>query len=649
MTLKMLIDAHHPEETRVVLCNNEKIEEFDIETSTKSQNKGNVYLAKVTRVEPSLQAAFVDYGSERMGFLPFGEIHRDYYQIPAEDKAVLEEEEQAEAAQDDDDEANTSDADNAELEEFGDDEPFEEATRKKKPRQKRYKIQEVIKKGQVLLVQVVKEERGNKGAALTSYVSLPGRYCVLMPNTANAGGVSRKIRDRKERNKLKKALAGLELNPGMSMIIRTNGQGHSAMDIKRDYQYLVRTWNSIRDNALNSNAPAEVYSEGDIVKRSMRDLYNKDIEEVIVEGDTAYKAAKDVLKMMLPSHAKRVKKHKGDVPIFYHYEVEKELLTLHDSVAVLPSGGYLVINSTEALIAVDVNSGKATSEHNVEDTALTTNIEAAHELARQLRLRDLAGLVVIDFIDMYQYSNRRVVERELKNALRSDRAKIKVGKISGFGLLEMSRQRLRPSFTEVNMHVCPSCNGLGILRSTESCAVQLTRAIENELTQHDLKKLDVITTPQVAIYFLNKKRQRINELEAKYNIEINVLEDATLSPSEYKIISIDADSGEKYEVISKPNSIQEDVINNKRKKRRRTKKKGSKAKQNKNTKPNNDNVDKGDKPKGEDKPANDKPAEGSADDKPKKRQNRRRRPRKKNNDNSDSKPEMQEVSNDFEG
>ena len=712
MGSKMLIDASHPEETRVVVIRGNRIEEFDFESATRRQLKGNIYLAKVTRVEPSLQAAFVEYGGNRHGFLAFSEIHPDYYQIPLADRmALLQEEEEAHAREDEDqngnnhqeprpssrrrkrseprkrssgtdktvaaeaaaeaastedvevsttdadtganaesnmdveapsggdvplatshdtpaltdavtsedeqdlhedgeeeeeeeeeeegeedeeeesvDEADDGDAATAEeevdrlsdkdepanvsaaadssgaaerAEDNGDDgaveaiapaphlehgvpgelgngvedveEDIEDQTiesvgaedaleevpqRSRKPQRRQYKIQEVIKRRQVILVQVVKEERGNKGAALTTYLSLAGRYCVLMPNTARGGGISRKITDSGDRRRLKDVAKEIEVPQGMGLIVRTAGAQRTKSEIKRDYDYLLRLWESVRDLTLKSTAPALVYEEGSLVKRAIRDLYTKDVDEVIVEGDGAYREAKDFMKMLMPSHAKNVKPYKDTRPLFSRFQAESQLDGLYSPTVTLPSGGYMVINQTEALVSVDINSGKATREHNIEDTALKTNLEAADEVARQLRLRDLAGLVVIDFIDMEEKRNNRNVERRLKEALKNDRARIQVGRISHFGLLEMSRQRLRPGLLEGSSRTCPHCEGRGIVRSISSCGLSVLRAIEEHLIARKPENLTVKCTREIAFYILNEKRDNLLSIETTYGISI---------------------------------------------------------------------------------------------------------------------------------
>ncbi|HHN72974.1 MAG TPA: ribonuclease E/G, partial [Thermopetrobacter sp.] len=456
---KMLIDASHPEETRVVVVKDDKIEEFDYESAARKQLKGNIYLAKVTRVEPSLQAAFVDYGGNRHGFLAFSEIHPDYYQIPVADREALLREEKDENAEEEDNggEAPVAEENGEEtVDAVGAEDAMEEVPqRRPRKRQRQYKIQEVIKRRQVMLVQVVKEERGNKGAALTTYLSLAGRYCVLMPNTARGGGISRKITDPKDRKRLKKIAQEIAVPEGMGLIIRTAGAQRTKAEIKRDFDYLLRLWENIRELTLKSTAPALIYEEGNLIKRAIRDLYSKDVAEILVEGEGAYREARAFMKMMMPSHARNVKLYREPVPLFARHRVDQQLDSLFSPIAPLPSGGYLVINQTEALVSIDINSGKSTREHSIEDTALKTNLEAAEEIARQLRLRDLAGLIVIDFIDMEEKRNNRAVERRLKEALKSDRARIQVGRISHFGLLEMSRQRLRQGMLENATRPCP--------------------------------------------------------------------------------------------------------------------------------------------------------------------------------------------------
>src|SRR5579871_5955470 len=695
MANKMLIDATHPEETRVVVLRGNRVEEFDFESAHRRQLRGNIYLAKVTRVEPSLQAAFVDYGGNRHGFLAFSEIHPDYYQIPVADRQALIDEEgraqraaedeadrrsrrggrpasaarrgdaivgnepaeeadapvseeestpapalgdepvdepfdelsgaharDADGARDEDeeaedrasphaetalplsapagpepppaswtdtasdstaeavdalaeaddpragagtaDEANTDDAGEATTQN-GDDGPVAESRNRSEngeddeaadevvesvggadaleevpdraPRYRRqYKIQEVIKRRQVMLVQVVKEERGTKGAALTTYLSLAGRYSVLMPNTARGGGISRKITNAEDRARLKEAAAELEVPEGMGVTLRTAGASRTKIEIKRDFEYLLRMWETVRDLTLKSTAPKLVYEEGSLVKRSIRDLYTKDIEDVIVAGVDGYNEAKEFMRMLMPSHAKNVKLYTDTQPLLSRYGVENQLDAMFSPVVQLRSGGYIVLNQAEALVAIDVNSGRATREHHIEDTALKTNLEAADEIARQLRLRDLAGLIVIDFIDMEENRNNRAVERRLKECLKQDRARIQVGRISHFGLLEMSRQRIRTSVLESSTEKCPYCGGTGHVRSVSSLALQVLRALEEQLMRGATHNLVVRTRPDVALYVLNQKRAHLRSLEERFAITIMILADETVVPPQAFVI-----------------------------------------------------------------------------------------------------------------
>ena len=575
---KMLIDAAHPEETRVVVVHGNRVEEFDFESENKKQLRGNIYLAKVTRVEPSLQAAFVEYGGNRHGFLAFNEIHPDYYQIPVADREELLKEWAAESrAQDEDDSDDNSSADdeadneadaeldasaeNADAEEaneqsadadgdeeeadvasdetveaMGSEDAIEEAQPRKQRRQLRsYKIQEVIKRRQVILIQVVKEERGNKGAALTTYLSLAGRYCVLMPNTARGGGISRKITNGGDRKKLKAVAEGLDVPEGMGLIVRTAGAKRTKTEIKRDFEYLLRLWERVRDLTLESMAPALVYEEGSLIKRSIRDLYSKDIDQVLIEGDGAYREAKDFMRMLMPSHAKNVQPYKDREPIFQKHSIDMQLDAMFSETVTLKSGGYLVINQTEALVAIDVNSGRATKERNIEATALKTNLEAAAEAARQFRLRDLAGLIVIDFIDMDENRNNRAVEKKLKEALKSDRARIQVGRISHFGLLEMSRQRMRAGIIEGSTVICPACNGSGFVRSVESTALHVLRSVEAEAVKGKNPAFTVTVSPEVAIYILNQKRSHLLEIEATYGVSVYIETDRDVHGSDHKV------------------------------------------------------------------------------------------------------------------
>ncbi|QJF51057.1 Rne/Rng family ribonuclease [Roseobacter ponti] len=644
MAKKMLIDATHAEETRVVVVDGNKVEEFDFESENKRQLAGNIYLAKVTRVEPSLQAAFVDYGGNRHGFLAFSEIHPDYYQIPVADRLALMEEErafaEAQKAKEDDeekpkrrsrsrsrsrskaesaanDDATTSkdvesdqidgmetiDLDDEEgsspmervaetpveepsddpettadatdgnddaagedaagedlapagedddeeddkprkadasakddtIESVADDDDQEDIRPARKPRPRRYKIQEVIKVRQILLVQVVKEERGNKGAALTTYLSLAGRYCVLMPNTARGGGISRKITNAADRKKLKEIANEIEVPQGAGLIVRTAGAKRTKAEIKRDYEYLQRLWEQIRELTLKSIAPAKIYEEGDLIKRSIRDLYNRDIDEVFVEGERGYRIAKDFMKMIMPSHAKNVKLYAEGLPLFARYQVESYLASMFNPTVQLPSGGYIVIGVTEALVAIDVNSGRATKEGSIEQTATKTNLEAAEEVARQLRLRDLAGLIVIDFIDMDERKNNAAVEKRMKDKLKTDRARIQVGRISGFGLMEMSRQRLRPGMIEATTQPCHACHGTGLIRSDDNLALSIIRQIEEEGTRKRSREVLVKAPVGIANFLMNHKREHIAQIEGRYGLSVRIEGDPTLVSPDFSL------------------------------------------------------------------------------------------------------------------
>ncbi|WP_043699705.1 Rne/Rng family ribonuclease [Yoonia vestfoldensis] len=604
MPKKMLIDATHAEETRVVVVDGNKVEEFDFESQFKRQLAGNIYLAKVTRVEPSLQAAFVDYGGNRHGFLAFAEIHPDYYQIPVADREALMAEERAyaeslkaeeddedspkptrrrtrnskpraasvdsgdavvtsgddpagletidldddlegsspmelvgetpvetPAADEDIDDAMTDDA----IESVADADDIDDMRPVRKPRPRRYKIQEVIKVRQILLIQVVKEERGNKGAALTTYLSLAGRYCVLMPNTARGGGISRKITNAVDRKKLKEIASEMTVPDGAGLIIRTAGSQRTKAEIKRDYEYLQRMWEQIRELTLKSISPAKIYEEGDLIKRSIRDLYSKDIDEVIVAGEAGYRSAKDFMRMIMPSHAKNVKFYAEPMPIYARYQVESYLAGMFNPTVQLPSGGYIVIGITEALVAIDVNSGRATKEGSIEQTALKTNLEAADEVARQLRLRDLAGLIVIDFIDMDERKNNAAVEKRFKDKLKTDRARIQVGRISGFGLMEMSRQRLRPGMLEATTQMCPHCHGTGLLRSDDNVALSILRQLEEEGVRARSKEVLVRAPIAIANFLMNGKRENIAEIEMRYGMSVRIECDPTLVSPDFVV------------------------------------------------------------------------------------------------------------------
>ncbi len=519
MAKKMLIDAAHPEETRVAVLDGSRVEDFDFEVASRRQLRGNIYLAKVTRVEPSLQAAFVEYGGNRHGFLAFSEIHPDYYAIPHDDQEAIKAElAKAEAESEDQEE---------------DDEARDE--RRRRILTRRYKIQEVIRRRQVMLIQVVKEERGNKGAALTTYLSLAGRYCVLMPNTGRGGGISRKITQATDRKRLKKIATDLEVPQGQGLIIRTAGAKRTKTEIKRDYEYLSRAWETIRDETLKSIAPALIYEESSLVKRAIRDLYDKDVDEIHVDGDAAYKEAKDFVRMLMPSHAKRVHLWKDPTPIFAKHGVERQLDSIYSPIVTLKSGGYIVINQAEALVAIDVNSGRATRERNIEQTAFKTNMEAADEAARQMRLRDLAGLIVIDFIDMEEPKNDRAVEKRMKENLRFDRARVQMGKISGFGLLELSRQRRRTGVLEGTSHVCDHCQGSGRVRSVESAALALLRALDETAAKQKNHEIDARTATETALYILNEKRDALSAIEENRHVRVRVGANSQMHSGDFEI------------------------------------------------------------------------------------------------------------------
>ena len=544
MIKKILIDARQPEETRVASINNEIIEDFEYEVNEKKQLKGNIYLARITRVEPSLQAAFVEYGGNRQGFLAFSEIHPDYYRIPVEDREkILEDVE----SKNEDDESFNSASKNIKIDnDTVDDEVNDEVQKKVKNNiYKNYKkIQEVISKRQILLVQVVKEERGNKGAALTTYISIAGRYCVLMPNTPRGGGVSRKIINSSDRQRLKKVVDGLEVPKEMAVIIRTAGSKRTKVEIKRDYQNLFVIWEEIKNKTLESNAPDLIYEEGSIVKKAVRDMYNSDVEEVLVEGEKAYKIAKEYMKALMPSHTKKVQQYTNkNLPLFQKYKIDTQLSEIFKPTVTLKSGGYLVINHTEALVAIDVNSGKATRERSIENTALNTNLEAAEEFAKQAKLRDLSGLIVIDFIDMEEQKNRNNVERKLKDSLKKDRARIQVGEISNFGLLELSRQRLRPSVSEISSELCDQCGGIGRIQSLEISAMQVLRGAEEYAISESKKEILIKTSSNVAVYILNNKIEQMKEIEERQNIKITFSNDNNFIPPDFLIEGIkDAES-----------------------------------------------------------------------------------------------------------
>jgi ribonuclease E len=522
----MLIDAAHPEETRVAIVEGRQVEEFDFESRAKRQLRGNIYLAKVVRVEPSLQAAFVEYGGNRHGFLAFSEIHPDYYQIPVADREAI----MAEAPSEDDDHDEHA-RENDDESEGG----MAEEERLKRRLMRRYKIQDVIKRRQVMLVQVVKDERGGKGAALTTWLSLAGRYCVLMPNTGKGGGISRKITQATDRKRLKAAAAALHVPQGMGLIIRTAGAKRTKAEIKRDYEYLLRLWETIRETTLKSNAPSIIYEEENLVRRAVRDMFDKDFDGIQVEGVEGFKEARDFMRVLMPSQSKKVHLYQGARPLFATNGIEEMLTQIHQPVVPLPSGGYLVINQTEALVAIDVNSGRSTKERNVEATATKTNMEAAVEAARQLRLRDLAGLIVIDFIDMDESKNNRTVEKVLKDALAKDRARIQMGRISGFGLMEISRQRRRLGVIEGATEVCPHCQGAGRVRSAESAALMTLRAVDIEAGKNGAGSVNLRLCTAVALYILNHKRDYLQRLLAQRGLNVVILIDDTLGQGDHSL------------------------------------------------------------------------------------------------------------------
>lgn len=553
MSNRMLIDARHPEETRVAVINGQRIEEFDFEAADKRQLKGNIYLAKVTRVEPSLQAAFVEYGGNRHGFLAFSEIHPDYYQIPKEDRDALLREEAELAADDHGHDGEEGDESDDVLETGGHhDEPSDALRRKRMALRRRYKIQEVIRRRQVMLIQVVKEERGSKGAALTTYLSLAGRYCVLMPNTAHGGGISRKISNPADRKRLKQVMADLHLPNGMGAIVRTAGLKRSAVDIRRDFDYLTRLWDEIREKTLASQAPALIHEDSGLIKRAIRDVYNREIDQVLVEGRGGFDAAHRFMSMLMPSHAAKVVEYEGSVPLFQRFGVEDQLEAMYQPVVQLKSGGYLVINPTEALVSIDINSGRSTREYGIEETATKTNLEAADEIGRQLRLRDMAGLVVIDFIDMENGSNIRKVEKAMKEALKNDRARVQIGRISSFGLMEMSRQRLRTGILEASTHICPMCEGTGMVRSVSSAALAALRALEAEALRGRHSDLVLRASEEVAVYLLNRKRIELAELEELYGVTIITRPDDSLIGPNFEIDAGGPPPSKKVEMVALP-------------------------------------------------------------------------------------------------
>jgi len=735
----MLIDARHHEETRVAVLKGNRIEEFDFESAEHKQIKGNIYLAKVTRVEPSLQAAFVDFGGNRHGFLAFNEIHPDYYQIPKEDReallaeeaehaeeeARLRAEEEADSDGDDIDddrdddgeeheeadslaeemadggdgveEVDTSEKDDVSTIEDGsvsgddrDDEAEDRRPRRRKGRRqggnrarasdearakrlalrRRYKIQDVIQRRQVLLVQVVKEERGNKGAALTTYLSLAGRYCVLMPNSGHGGGISRKISSAADRKRLKQIVSELSLPKTMGCIVRTAGLSRTKTEIKRDFDYLARLWDEIREATLKSSAPALIHSDSDLIKRAIRDIYNRDIEEVVVEGADGYKAAKEFMKLLMPSHARKVKQYADPVPLFQRYGAEDQLSAMYDPVVQLKSGGYLVINPTEALVSIDINSGRSTREHGIEQTALHTNMEAAKEIARQLRLRDMAGLVVIDFIDMEHNSSIRKDEKCMKDALKNDRARIQVGRISGFGLMEMSRQRLRTGVLEATTRECPHCDGTGLVRTASSAGLSALRLIEDEAAKGRGSIITLHASTEAAIYLLNEKRADLAEIEERYGVHVEVLPEGENEGAKMRVTSSGPKPKEapRFEVIQDDDNYDSDdadeaedeeeeeergnAENDGEPRRKRRRRRGGRRNRGRNRE-NGDQSDEEGDANGQDE-KQDEPAEAvpeaseSSEEEKAPRKRRRRRRKSEGSDAGDDQPVSEEQSSDTE-
>ena len=744
MSTRMLIDARHSEETRVAVLKGNRIEEFDFESAEHKQIKGNIYLAKVTRVEPSLQAAFVDFGGNRHGFLAFSEIHPDYYQIPQADRQALldedaeaaaeearlraEEEESGNGSSDDfdadeessgalveeiaedgveeidtsekskvatieeghvenGDDDDSDDDDDGDAEENGGNggsgrgrsrrsrsrrgqkrsqdnsdngdngggtrsKAVDEVRQRRQALRRRYKIQDVIQRRQVLLVQVVKEERGNKGAALTTYLSLAGRYTVLMPNSNHGGGISRKISSSSDRKRLKEIVSDLSLPRTMGLIVRTAGLSRTKTEIKRDFDYLARLWDEIREKTLGSTAPSLIHSDSDLIKRAIRDIYNRDIEEVIVEGEQGYKSAKSFMKLLMPSHARRVKAYSDPVPLFQRYGAEDQLKAMYDPVVQLKSGGYLVINPTEALVSIDINSGRSTKEHGIEQTALSTNLEAAKEIARQLRLRDMAGLVVIDFIDMERHGNIRKVERCMKDSLKNDRARIQVGRISSFGLMEMSRQRLRTGVLEATTRDCPHCDGTGLVRTASSAGLSALRLIEEEAAKGKGSIIQLSASTEAAIYLLNAKRADLQEIEHRYNVSVEVHPEGedegakmsvsssgarpTNAPKFEPIAEDDDEDSDEYDQDEDDNDNDEtssddhDGQQRKRKRRRR----GGRGRNKRRENGEDDREETSGSSTGDQNNGSESDGNGDGEDKPRKRRRRGGRGRRKNTDAS---------------
>ncbi|OJX10167.1 MAG: hypothetical protein BGO77_07660 [Caedibacter sp. 37-49] len=621
MKKTMIIDAAHPEETRVaVIDENNRLSDFDFESTLKQTFKGNIYLAKVARVEPSLQAAFIDYGGNRHGFLAFSEIHPDYFRIPISDREALKAELHQSALEEKTDEpveGNQEEisSDNDTEEEFsmpisvlgGESPPPEEDELivRRPSLHRRYKIQEVIHKNQIMLIQVVKEERGGKGAALTTFLSIAGRYCVLMPNSPRSGGISRKISNTSDRNRLREILEDLSIPDGMGLIIRTAGRERTKLEIKRDAEYLMRTWNGIRLHTLESIAPALIYEEEDIIKRAIRDLYTKDVESILVAGEEGYKIAKTFMKTLMPSHIKRIQNYKNTtIPLFRKYGVEMQIDEMYNPAVRLSSGGSIVIHPTEALVSIDINSGRSTRERHIEETALKTNLEAADEIARQVRLRDLAGLIVIDFIDMDESRHIATVERRVREAFKNDRARIQMGKISPFGLLELSRQRLRPSILETTAHPCAHCNATGFVRSIESTSLYILRTIEDEGFKGNSTEILVQVPPKVAFYLLNSKRSHLRVIEERHNMSVFIEGDESLISPQYRLNRIKRKNAEIQDNDSETSQLAREIPANKdsiseeksdKQKPRRSKSRRPQPQQQSNQDNNIPTIDKGDK------------------------------------------------------
>ncbi|MED5254441.1 MAG: Rne/Rng family ribonuclease [Pseudomonadota bacterium] len=574
MTNEILIDAVHQEETRIAIIKDKRLEDYDYEFDAKKPIRGNIYLAKVIRVEPSLQAAFLDYGGNKNAFLPFSEINPDYYQIPQADKEEIKSLDRED--KNDENQITSKEEESDQPDDVGGDELEEIESDSKKRKAVKYKIQEVIKKNQVILLQISKEERGNKGAAATTYISIPGRYCVLMPNTLKGGGISRRINNPKERKKLKTILDKLDVSDDMGLIIRTAGSKTTAGEIKKDYKFLIKSWNKVREDTLSANAPSLIFENGSVIHRTLRDMYSKDIDKIYVEGDEKYKITKELMKMMLPSHAKKVQKWRESKPIFQKDNIQDQLSSIYADNVPLRSGGSLVIDQTEALVAIDVNSGTSKKDYNIEDTALRTNLEASVEIARQLKLRDMAGLIVIDFIDMEKFANRRAIEKKLKESLRSDRSRIQVGRISSFGLLEMSRQRIRSSIQENSYEACPHCDGKGSLRTTESIALEILREISDSTNDKRASVVQAEVSLEILNFIVNNKRDELSKLENESGLNFKLIGNNNFRGKECKILAFDSKSN----ILGKNKNVKEKKTQNKSQKKNNSKTKNT-SKQNK--------------------------------------------------------------------